>query len=74
MARRHDVEQNQGMTDTGTSRQPAIGFVGLGNMGLPMAVNLVKAGFDVLGYDNSDAMSVAAAETPVTIQNTRRSK
>lgn len=28
-----------------------IGFVGLGTMGLPMAVNLNKAGFEVIGYD-----------------------
>lgn len=28
-----------------------IGFVGLGNMGGPMAANLVKAGFEVTGYD-----------------------
>lgn len=28
-----------------------IGFVGLGHMGLPMAVNLIKAGHDVSGYD-----------------------
>jgi len=42
-----------------------VAFIGLGNMGLPMAVNLVKAGFDVLGYDNSDAMSVAAARAGV---------
>ena len=28
-----------------------IGFVGLGHMGLPMAINLVKAGFRVVGYD-----------------------
>lgn len=28
-----------------------IGFVGLGVMGLPMAVNLNKAGFEVIGYD-----------------------
>lgn len=28
-----------------------IGFVGLGTMGYPMAVNLKKAGFDVIGYD-----------------------
>lgn len=31
-----------------------IGFVGLGNMGLPMALNLVKAGHDVVGHDLSD--------------------
>ena len=28
-----------------------IGFVGLGNMGGPMAINLVKAGHDVAGFD-----------------------
>ncbi len=28
-----------------------VGFVGLGIMGAPMASNLVKAGFDVVGYD-----------------------
>ncbi|MDR3501912.1 MAG: 3-hydroxyisobutyrate dehydrogenase [Legionella sp.] len=28
-----------------------IGFVGLGHMGLPMAMNLVKAGHQVTGYD-----------------------
>lgn len=28
-----------------------IGFVGLGTMGLPMAVNLNRAGFEVVGYD-----------------------
>jgi len=28
-----------------------VGFIGLGNMGVPMAGNLVKAGYDVTGYD-----------------------
>ena len=28
-----------------------IGFIGLGNMGAPMAANLVKAGHGVTGYD-----------------------
>ena len=28
-----------------------IGFIGLGTMGFPMAVNLKKAGFEVIGYD-----------------------
>ena len=28
-----------------------IGFIGLGNMGLPMAQNLVKAGYHVEGFD-----------------------
>lgn len=28
-----------------------IGFVGLGHMGLPMAINLVNAGYSVMGFD-----------------------
>src|SRR5258708_34704717 len=32
-----------------------IGFIGLGNMGLPMAQNLIKAGHPVCGYDVSAA-------------------
>ena len=28
-----------------------IGFIGLGNMGLPMAKNLINAGHDVIGFD-----------------------
>lgn len=31
-----------------------IGFIGLGNMGAPMASNLAKAGHDVFGYDTVD--------------------
>ncbi|MBN8956836.1 MAG: 3-hydroxyisobutyrate dehydrogenase [Rhizobiales bacterium] len=39
-----------------------IGFIGLGNMGLPMALNLVKAGHEVQGYDvNAEALSKLAA-------------
>src|SRR5205814_8554402 len=28
-----------------------VGFIGLGNMGAPMAANLLKAGHQVIGYD-----------------------
>jgi len=39
-----------------------IGFIGLGNMGGPMAANLVKAGHDVTGYDlNPAALQALAA-------------
>ena len=39
-----------------------IGFIGLGNMGAPMAVNLVKAGHRVIGYDvNPNAVQALAA-------------
>jgi 3-hydroxyisobutyrate dehydrogenase len=37
----------------------AIGFIGLGNMGGPMAANLVKAGHQVTGYDLVPAVAAA---------------
>ena len=37
----------------------AVAFIGLGNMGLPMALNLVRAGYAVRGYD----LSAAARDT-----------
>ena len=36
-----------------------IGFIGLGNMGLPMAKNLVTAGYQVTGFDLSDVAMTA---------------
>jgi 3-hydroxyisobutyrate dehydrogenase-like beta-hydroxyacid dehydrogenase len=40
----------------------AVGFIGLGVMGGPMSANLVKAGFDVVGFDtNPERRSQAAA-------------
>jgi L-threonate 2-dehydrogenase len=39
----------------------AVGFVGLGAMGLPMAVNLVRRGFAVTGYDLKPAALDALA-------------
>ena len=38
-----------------------IGFIGLGNMGLPMARNLLKAGHAVQGFDVSKAQADALA-------------
>ena len=44
-----------------------VGFIGLGNMGLPMSVNLRKNGFDVKGFEIGQIQKKAAAEagTPV---------
>ena len=59
-----------------------IGFIGLGNMGLPMALNLIKAGHQVEGVDlnpaaidklkaaggsNAEFAKVAAARCDVVI-------
>jgi 3-hydroxyisobutyrate dehydrogenase len=42
-----------------------IGFIGLGNMGGPMAANLVKAGHRVLGYDLVAENVTAAVEAGI---------
>ncbi len=39
-----------------------IGFIGLGNMGGPMAANLVKAGHQVAGFDLAPALREAVAK------------
>jgi len=44
-----------------------VGFIGLGIMGKPMAINLVKAGYEVLAYDLSKEASDSAAQSGVTI-------
>jgi 3-hydroxyisobutyrate dehydrogenase len=44
-----------------------IAFIGLGNMGEPMAANLVKAGHTVAGFDVVDARRAAAAVMGVPI-------
>lgn len=44
-----------------------IAFIGLGNMGGPMAANLVKAGHCVKGYDLSSESCAAAAKAGVSI-------
>ena len=41
---------------------PTVGFIGLGNMGGPMAANLAKAGFAVAAFDlSADARNRAEA-------------
>jgi 3-hydroxyisobutyrate dehydrogenase len=51
---------------------PNIGFIGLGNMGAPMAANLVKSGERVLGFDVTAASRQASAENGVQIVATAR--
>ena len=51
----------------------AIGFIGLGNMGAPMAANLVKSGEHVLGFDLVPALCEASASDGVQIVASARS-
>ena len=44
-----------------------IGFIGLGNMGEPMAANLVKAGFDVIGFDLIEEAKKKAEQNGIQI-------
>jgi 3-hydroxyisobutyrate dehydrogenase len=52
---------------------PHIGFIGLGNMGGPMAANLVKSGEHVRGFDVAAASREAAAGDGVEIAANARS-
>lgn len=47
-----------------------IGFIGLGNMGGPMAANLAKAGHQVKVFDLSEAALTAAAEHGCNVMGT----
>lgn len=49
-----------------------IGFLGLGNMGAPMAANLIKAGHSVIGFDPAPAAREAAAAFGVVPAATAR--
>jgi 3-hydroxyisobutyrate dehydrogenase len=50
----------------------AIAFIGLGNMGAPMAANLVKAGHSVVGFDLVDELRQGAAASGVIIAESAR--
>src|ERR1700761_6548478 len=39
------------MTEQSVQQKPSIGWIGLGKMGTPIVINLLKAGYDVAGYD-----------------------
>jgi len=46
---------------------PNIGFIGLGNMGAPMAANLVKSGDSVVGFDVIAAARQESAQSGIEI-------
>lgn len=47
-----------------------VGFVGLGTMGFPMAANLKKSGFDVIGYDAYKGAYEKARAAGITMVDT----
>jgi 3-hydroxyisobutyrate dehydrogenase len=49
-----------------------VAFIGLGNMGAPMAANLVKAGHAVTGYDLVEAQRAVAAASGVRLAESGR--
>lgn len=53
----------QFMGNGGAQMKDKLGFIGLGNMGLPMSINLLRAGYKVYGFDtNAKAMEQFIAE------------
>jgi len=61
-----EIEKAKELVVEAGSRPKKVLFVGLGAMGLPMATTLVKAGFEVVGYDISlkalDAFTAAGGK------------
>lgn len=56
------------MSDVGTNGDKAtVAFLGLGNMGGPMAANLVGAGHEVRGFDPVEAAQQAGREAGITV-------
>jgi len=51
---------------------PNIGFIGLGNMGAPMAANLLKSGDHVVGFDVIAAVRQASAQLGVEIASSAK--
>ena len=46
-----------------------IGFIGLGNMGLPMAANLANKGHKVYGYDVDSSKATEASQKNIIFKN-----
>src|SRR5262245_1831439 len=52
---------------TGLTRMTKVTIIGLGNMGLPMALNLAKAGHRVHGHDIVPEVSQRAAASGLAV-------
>ena len=66
----HDViadAMGSGSTTAGEQMMSRIAFIGLGNMGGPMAANLARAGYDPRGFDPLPAVRDSAAKAGVKV-------
>lgn len=52
-----------------SEKDKIVGFIGLGNMGGPMAMNLLKAGFTVIGHDLQASLCEVAATAGISIKS-----
>jgi len=52
---------------SGRSFSKKVGFIGLGNMGLPMMRNMIKGGFKVTAFDINDKACKLAEEAGATV-------
>ena len=60
------------MGNGGAQMKDKLGFIGLGNMGLPMSINLLRAGYEVYGFDtNTKAMEQFIAEGGIGLATTQ---
>jgi UDP-N-acetyl-D-glucosamine dehydrogenase len=51
------MDNKQRLIDKIADRSAVIGVVGLGYVGLPLAVEFAKAGFKVIGYDVTKSLT-----------------
>lgn len=54
------------------AEKPRIAFIGLGNMGLPMALNLIRSGFRVTAFDLSGGACAKAKEARIAVATSAR--
>src|SRR4051794_21444537 len=65
---RRQADATIGSTDRRKSMAGSVGFIGLGNMGGPMALNLVEAGFELVVHDINPARLVPLVAAGATVE------